>query len=321
MDSKLMMTHLQPFLDQLWLERGLSQLTRDSYASDLQLTQRWLQAPLSTGLSTGSGKNLNEATVDDLRAYLEFRQSQSDAHPEDPTVCFSTRTQARWLSALRRYYRWLVAEGLRENDPTALLVMPKPRRPLPKTLSAEQVLALLEAPKVEEVLGLRDRAMLELLYASGLRVTELISLKMPNLSLSEGVLRVLGKGQRERLVPMGEYALDWLQQYLTRARPTLMHGQVSDDVFISRRGKTMTRQNFFLRLKEYAQVIGLRPEQLSPHTLRHAFATHLLDGGADLRVVQMLLGHADLGTTQIYTHLSQARLRAVHRQHPRNLRA
>jgi integrase/recombinase XerD len=214
-----------------------------------------------------------------------------------------------------------VAEGLRENDPTALLVMPKPRRPLPKTLSAEQVLALLEAPKVEEVLGLRDRAMLELLYASGLRVTELISLKMPNLSLSEGVLRVLGKGQRERLVPMGEYALDWLQQYLTRARPTLMHGQVSDDVFISRRGKTMTRQNFFLRLKEYAQVIGLRPEQLSPHTLRHAFATHLLDGGADLRVVQMLLGHADLGTTQIYTHLSQARLRAVHRQHPRNLRA
>lgn len=224
------------------------------------------------------------------------------------------RSSARLLSSLRRFYRYLVREGRRKDDPTANIESPKLDRPLPHTLSESEVEALLAAPDTSSTVGLRDRAMLELLYASGLRVSELVSLETDRLNLSQGVVRVLGKGNKERLVPVGDEALTWLTRYRREARPELLRGKSSTRLFVSRKSPSITRQAFWYRLREYALRSGIRGH-ISPHTLRHAFATHLVNHGADLRVVQMLLGHSDLSTTQIYTHVARERLKQIHREH------
>lgn len=282
-------------LDRLWLERGISANTRASYASDLGLFARWL---------AGKGVALALAGEADVKEYLAAR-------------VHTARSQARLLSALRQFYRFLVADRARSDDPTARLDSPKLGRRLPKTLSEPQVTALLEAPDVSTALGLRDKAMLELMYASGLRVSELVQLTLPRVNVDQGVVQVIGKGGKERLVPMGEWAMDWTRRYLREARPDLADGAVSDWLFITARGGPMTRQNFWYLIKRHAQAADVHTP-LSPHVLRHAFATHLLEHGADLRSVQSLLGHADLSTTQIYTHVAQARLKELHaRHHPR----
>lgn len=283
------------FIDALMLEEGLSANTLDSYRRDLMGFLAWLGS---------KRRSLLGVTHEHLREYISARTS-GGARP---------RTSARLLSSLKRFYRYALREELTTRDPTALLESPKLGRPLPKTLSEEQVESLLNAPDVGTELGLRDRAMLETLYATGLRVSELVGLKLGQLGLTQGVVRVIGKGNKERLVPLGEEALAWLQRYLTEARPALIKRRATDAVFPTARGAAMTRQAFWHNLKRFAQVAGIRAA-LSPHTLRHAFATHLLNHGADLRVVQMLLGHADLSTTQIYTHVARARLKQLHAQH------
>lgn len=283
------------FLDNLWVERGVSDHTLSAYGSDL----RGLAGALSA-----SGRRLREARRDDLLAYLA-RRVQGGARP---------RTTARLLSSLRRFYRYLLREGRVEEDPTALIEAPKLGRPLPKSLTEGDVEALLAAPNVEEPLGLRDRAMLELLYACGLRVSELVGLKLPEVSLIQGVVRIFGKGGKERLVPMGEVSVEWLERYLRQARGELLGEHRSEAFFVTRRGDAMTRQQFWNLIKRYAIEAGIN-KPLSPHTLRHAFATHLLNHGADLRVLQMLLGHSDLSTTQIYTHVARERLKTLHAQH------
>ncbi len=286
---------VERFLDRLWLERGLSENTRASYRSDLHLFARWLQP---------HGVALGAAAEADIRSYLAARR-------------LNPRSQARLLSALRQFYRHLNADRQREDDPTARLDSPRMGLRLPKTLTEGDVERLLNAPEITNSLGLRDRAMLELMYASGLRVSELVQLKLTSADLRRGVVQVLGKGGRERLVPMGEIALDWIQRYLRDARPELADHSLADGLFLSRLGAPMTRHNFWQRLKHYAGNAGIRVP-ISPHSLRHAFATHLLEHGADLRAVQSLLGHADLSTTQIYTHVTRARLRELHaRHHPR----
>jgi integrase/recombinase XerD len=280
------------FLDRLWLERGISPNTRDSYGSDLRLLARWL-APRGVELATAG-----EA---DLKDYLAARTR-------------SARSQARLLSALRQFYRFLFADRACADDPTARIDSPKLGRRLPKVLGEAQVTALLEAPDPGTALGLRDRAMLELMYASGLRVSELVRLSLPRINVEQGVVHIVGKGGKERLVPMGEWAMDCTRRYLREARPELARGAASDWLFITARGAPMTRQNFWHLVKRYAAQAGIH-SALSPHVLRHAFATHLLEHGADLRAVQSLLGHADLSTTQIYTHVAQARLRDIHQKH------
>ncbi|HUP92601.1 MAG TPA: site-specific tyrosine recombinase XerD [Solimonas sp.] len=283
------------FVDRVWLERGLSPNTQSSYRSDLQLFARWL-APRGTALVAAG-----EA---DIRDYLAARGRKA-------------RSQARLLSALRQFYRALYAEQQRPDDPTARLDSPKLGRRLPGTLSEREVEALLAAPDIATHLGLRDRAMLELIYASGLRVSELVGLVLPRIDLRQGVVQVIGKGGRERLVPMGEPAMDWVRRYVGEARPALATGAASDWLFITARGEPMTRQNFWHLVRRHARAAGIT-RTLSPHTLRHAFATHLVEHGADLRSVQSLLGHADLSTTQIYTHVASQRLRELHaRHHPR----
>lgn len=286
---------LDRFLDTLWLESGLSRNTLSAYRSDLEALTVWLKGPP------------DKATRSQLQNYFAACVSQG-ARP---------RSTARMLSSLRRFYRYLLREGLITDDPSALLESPKLGRPLPKSLSEEQVEKLLQAPDTGTPLGRRDRAMLETLYATGLRVSELVSMKMQQVDLQSGVVRVLGKGDKERLVPLGEEAIEWLQRYLAEARPSLLHGHSSDALFPTTRGAAMTRQAFWHNLKRYAQIAGIETH-LSPHSLRHAFATHLLNHGADLRVVQMLLGHADLSTTQIYTHVARERLKSLHAlHHPR----
>jgi len=283
------------FLDALWLEDGLSRHTLGSYRTDLQLFQRAIAVPLRS------------ATTSDIQTYLAERVSQG-ARP---------RTTARLLSTLRRFYRYLVRERVISEDPTALLEGPKLGRSIPKSMSEEQVEKLLRVPAVETPLGLRDRAMLEVLYATGLRVSELVGLTLDQTNLDAGVVRVTGKGQKERLVPLGEEAISWVTRYLSDARPVLLNGRVSGALFPTARGRGLTRQAFWHNIKRYARAAGLDTLP-SPHTLRHAFATHLLNHGADLRVVQMLLGHADLSTTQIYTHVARERLKQLHsRHHPR----
>ncbi|MFA5938559.1 MAG: site-specific tyrosine recombinase XerD [Sinimarinibacterium sp.] len=283
------------FLDRLWLERGLARNTQASYRSDLMLFARWL-AP--------RGAALVRASEADIRDYLVARG-------------LNPRSQARLLSALRQFYRYLTADRQREDDPTARLDSPKQGLRLPKILSEQDVERLLAAPDVGTALGLRDRAMLELMYASGLRVSELVGLPRTGVDLRAGVVRVTGKGGKERLVPMGEEAMEWLRRYVAEARPELAHLGSPDGLFLTARSKTMTRHNFWRLIKVYAGRADIRAA-LSPHTLRHAFATHLLEHGADLRAVQSLLGHADLSTTQIYTHVAQARLREIHsKHHPR----
>ena len=286
---------LDRFIDTLWLESGLSRNTLSAYRSDLQALTAWLKGPP------------DKATRSQLQNYFASCVSQG-ARP---------RSTARMLSSLRRFYRYLLREGLITDDPSALLESPKLGRPLPKSLTEEQVEKLLQAPDTATALGLRDRAMLETLYATGLRVSELVSLKMQQVDLQSGVVRVVGKGDKERLVPLGEEAIEWLRRYLAEARPGLLHGHSSDALFPTARGAAMTRQAFWHNLKRYTQIAGIETH-LSPHSLRHAFATHLLNHGADLRVVQMLLGHADLSTTQIYTHVARERLKSLHaRHHPR----
>ncbi len=287
---------LERFLDALWMERGLSDHTLAAYRRDLQGLARWLEQH--------GGIALEAATRQDLLAYLHSRVS-AGAQP---------RTTARLLSSLRRFYRYLVREQLLTDDPSARIDSPKLGRGLPKALTEAEVEALLAAPDVDDPLGLRDRAMLEVLYASGLRVSELVSLEMYRVSLQQGVVRILGKGSKERLVPLGEEALSWLERYLAAARPVLVQGQGNAALFPTRRGAAMTRQAFWYLIRRYARQAGIT-SHLSPHTLRHAFATHLLNHGADLRVVQMLLGHSSLSTTQIYTHVARERLKALHAQH------
>lgn len=283
------------FLESLWLEKGLSAHTRAAYRSDLALFNGWLQA---------RDVQLPDAGRELILDHLAWRLSEG----------YKARSTARLLSGLRGFYRFLVREQLISRDPTLQIELPQLGRPLPKSLSEADVEALLNAPDLDDPIGLRDRAMLEVLYACGLRVSELTALTLEQINLRQGVLRVFGKGSKERLVPLGEEAIAWIERYSKEARPFLLDGRPSDVVFPSLRGEQMTRQTFWYRIKHQANVAGIS-KSLSPHTLRHAFATHLLNHGADLRVVQMLLGHSDLSTTQIYTHVAQARLQALHAQH------
>jgi integrase/recombinase XerD len=286
------------FCDVLWLEHGLSPHTIAAYRSDLLRMSRYL---------AGHDRDLRRATREDVRAYLAYRR-QTRAR---------AATAARLLSTLRRFYRYLLREKEIDADPTALIDSPKLPRALPRSLTEAQVKCLLEAPGTTTPLGLRDRAMLETLYATGLRVSELVGLTVGQVGLVQGVVRVVGKGDKERLVPLGEEAIAWLGRYQREARPELLKRRATDAVFVTLRGGPLTRQAFWHNIKRYARRAGIRAP-LSPHTLRHAFATHLLNHGADLRVVQMLLGHADLSTTQIYTHVARARLQELHaRHHPR----
>ncbi|MCL6688802.1 site-specific tyrosine recombinase XerD [Pseudomonas sp. R3.Fl] len=283
------------FLDALWLEKGLADNTRLAYGSDLALFNGWLGE---------QDVSLERAGRELILDHLAWRLAQG----------YKARSTARFLSGVRGFYRYCLREGLIAEDPTLQVELPQLGKPLPKSLSEADVEALLAAPETEDPLGLRDRAMLEVLYACGLRVSELVGLTLEQLNLRQGVVRVFGKGSKERLVPLGEEAIVWLERYLRNARDDLLGGRPSDVLFPSLRGEQMTRQTFWYRIKHHAKVAGIG-KSLSPHTLRHAFATHLLNHGADLRVVQMLLGHSDLSTTQIYTHIARARLQELHAQH------
>ncbi len=283
------------FLDAVWLERGLSANTLAAYRADLTALARWLeQRKVAIG----------KATRTDLLAFIAARV-EAGARP---------RSTARQLSSFRRFFRYLVREGEMRDDPTAQIAMPKIGRSLPKSLTEDEVEALLAAPAIDDPLGHRDRTMLEVLYATGLRVTELVNLKHSQINLNQGVLRIIGKGDRERLIPLGEEAVRWLQQFVRNPRVEILIERQTDYLFPTRRGDKMTRQAFWHIIKRYARKAGVQKE-LSPHTLRHAFATHLLNHGADLRVVQMLLGHSDLSTTQIYTHVARERMKELHAQH------
>jgi len=290
---------LDEFCDALWLEDGLSRNTLESYRRDLRLFCAWLSAD--------RGKTLLQAQRMDLLDYLAYK-FQRKARP---------RSAARLLSSLKRFYRFSLRENRIQADPTLQVESPKLPRSLPKILTEEDVDALLAAPNVETPLGLRDKSMLEALYASGLRVSELVTMQVGQLSQDMGVVRVVGKGSKERLVPVGEEALTWLRRYMDNARPQILAGRHVDALFVTSRGASMTRQAFWYLIRRYAAQAGIR-KGISPHTLRHAFATHLLNHGADLRVVQMLLGHADISTTQIYTHVARERLKQLHaKHHPR----
>ncbi len=289
---------LDRFNDALWLEHGLAQNSLAAYRSDLAHFAAWLEE---------RGGALLTAQAGDLQAYLAgFSLTAKPA------------SQRRLLSTWRRYYRHLLAQGRIAVDPTLPLETPLAAERFPKSLTEAQVDRLLATPDVDTPLGLRDRAMLELLYACGLRVSELTGLRTFEVSLAEGVLQVMGKGSKERLVPLGEDAAEWITRYLREARPVLLAGRSADALFVTRRAAPMTRQMFWRHIKHYGLQAGIEPTRLSPHTIRHAFATHLLNHGADLRVVQLLLGHADISTTQIYTHVARERLKALHaRHHPR----
>ncbi|WP_207063653.1 site-specific tyrosine recombinase XerD [Motiliproteus sp. SC1-56] len=286
---------IEAYLQELWLEKGLSSNSQAAYRRDLKTFAAWL-AP--------RGRDLLAAERGDLLAYLNYRLRQR----------LSAASTARMLSCLRGFYRFQLREERIEVDPTLQVDSPKQGRPLPKVLTEEEVERLLEAPDPQDPIGFRDRVMLELLYACGLRVSELVGLQLPELNLRQGLVRVTGKGGKERLVPLGEEAHGWLMHYLRQGRALLLGDPASEVLFPSQRGAQMTRQTFWYRIKHYAQLAGIT-KPLSPHTLRHAFATHLLNHGADLRVVQLLLGHSDLSTTQIYTHIAQQRLQSLHQAH------
>jgi integrase/recombinase XerD len=287
---------IEQFLDTLWLERNLSKNTMESYRLDLEALATWLNA-----------RNLDLLRVQslDLQSFLAERLDAG----------YKASSSARLLSVVRRIFQYFYREKLREDDPSAILSAPKLPQRLPKDLTEAQVDTLLQSPNVDQPIELRDKAMLEVLYATGLRVSELIGLTMSDVSLRQGAVRVVGKGDKERLVPLGEEAVYWIENYLQYGRPWLVNGQSIDILFPSNRSKQMTRQTFWHRIKYYAVIAGIDAEALSPHVLRHAFATHLLNHGADLRVVQMLLGHSDLSTTQIYTHVATERLKKLHQQH------
>lgn len=283
------------FLDALWLEKGLSDNTLQAYRSDLCAFGIWSETSKLTFV---------QILPEHINDYLVFLAEKGR----------SARSQARLLSCLRQLYAYLIREQSIASDPTALIPLPKTGRLLPKYLSEKDVDALIDAPDISTALGLRDRAMLEIIYASGLRVSELVGLQLSQLNLRQGVVRVQGKGDKQRLVPFGEQATDWIEKYLTESRPELLKQTQSDSLFVTNRKKSMTRQAFWHLIKKYALQSGIK-DSLSPHTLRHAFATHLLNHGADLRVVQMLLGHSDISTTQIYTHIAQSRLENIHAEH------
>lgn len=283
------------YLDAVWLEKGLSDNTLEAYRRDLKAFALWLEAEQYSLLC---------ASQAELNLFLGFYAKSAK----------SARSAARMLSCLRGFYRYQLRETRIKIDPTATIDSPKVGRSLPKSLSEQDVEELLDEPDTEDPLELRDRAMLELLYATGLRVTELVTLRLEQVGIAQGVIKVVGKGNKERLVPMGEEALSWLQKYVNAVRPTAPNADDCSTVFLSRRGGGMTRQTFWHRIKLYARRAGIS-KPLSPHVLRHAFATHLINHGADLRVVQMLLGHSDLSTTQIYTHVAQERLKSLHAEH------
>lgn len=295
---------IENFIDHLWMENGLSENTLSAYRNDLAGFALWL------GVQHALLKNATTSMIQDFLAHNYQLQQKR-------------RSVARLLSTLRRFYLYLQRENLVSEDPTHLLESPKGERSLPVSLNEQQVDDLLAAPDVNSDLGLRDRAMLEMLYATGLRVSELISLQTSQISLQQGVIRVIGKGDKERLVPVGEEALEWLAKYYQQSRPQLLtkiiskqkHAGQSSEIFVTKRGGAMTRQAFWYMVKRYALIAGIATDHLSPHTLRHAFATHLLNHGADLRVVQMLLGHSDISTTQIYTHVADQRLRDMYKNH------
>lgn len=287
------------FLDAIWAENGLAQPTLDSYRRDLELLARF------RGANAGGLAHADRAALFD---YLAWRSKQG----------YSPRSNARLLSALRAFYAWLVRKGERNDDPTALLEPPKLPRSLPKALAESQIEALLAAPDTATPLGLRDRAMLELMYAAGLRVSELVNLPATAVNLRQGVLRVMGKGSKERLVPLGEEAQHWLERYLAHARPLLAGKRSLAPLFLSANGEAPSRQQFWQLVKRYAALAGIDPARISPHGLRHSFATHLLNHGADLRALQMLLGHSSLSTTQIYTLVAREQLKQLHaKHHPR----
>jgi integrase/recombinase XerD len=287
---------IEAYLDALWMEKGLAENTLAAYRRDLSHYEVWL--------ARERGHTLLDSSDTDLMGYLGWRLEQGH----------SARSTARFLSCLRGFFRYQLREGVIERDPTLDVDSPKLGRPLPKSLGEAEVEALLAAPGLDDPVEYRDRAMLELLYACGLRVSELVGLQLVQLGLNQGVVRILGKGGKERLVPMGEEAQSWLQRFLNGTRADLLGGRPSEVVFPSRRGSQMTRQAFWYRIKLYAARAGIT-SALSPHTLRHAFATHLLNHGADLRVVQLLLGHSDLTTTQIYTHVARERMKELHATH------
>ena len=281
------------FIDALWLESGLSKNTLSAYRSDLNGLSHFI-----------SPKSLLSVDQADIQKFLAFLLAQGT----------KSSSSARVLSTLRRFYRYQIRENNIASDPCAQVRSPKQGRPLPKAMSEQQVTDLLNAPDVKTSLGLRDRAMLETLYATGLRVSELVELTLLEVNCTVGVVRIVGKGNKERLVPLGEQAIEWLEKYLQEARSCLLKQKVSDALFVTARGSSMSRQAFWYLIKKHALVAGI-DQGLSPHTLRHAFATHLINHGADLRSVQMLLGHADLSTTQIYTHIARERLQSLHAQH------
>ena len=286
-------TVIDQFLDALWLERGLSENTLSAYRSDLYSYSDWL---------IKASADLLQSRPEDILGYLASLNSKS------------ARTSARRLSTLRRFFQYLAREGHINHDPSARIAAPRIGRPLPKSLTEEEVESLLAAPDTTTAIGLRDRAMLEVLYATGLRVSELVGLQLGQVNLRQGVVRVIGKGNKERLVPLGEEAVDWLEKFIRQGRAELLPGAPVATLFPSRRGRMMTRQTFWYALRRYAVLAGIT-KALSPHVIRHAFATHLLNHGADLRVVQMLLGHSDISTTQIYTHVARERLKNLHAEH------
>jgi len=291
------MDPLESFIDGIWSERGLSVATLDAYRRDIESLRRWLEEH--------GRKNLTQVGAEDLHAYLAWRGEQG----------VSLRTLSRQLSSIRQFCRWMVRQSLRQDDPSEQIDAPRLTRQLPGSLSEMEMERLLQAPDVTTAFGLRDRAMLELMYGSGLRVSELVNLSLGQVNLNLGLLRLVGKGAKERVIPLGEEAADWLLRYLGDARPRLLKpGRDSDSVFLSVRGRAMSRQAFWQHLKQYLLRAGIS-SSFTPHSLRHAFATHLLNHGADLRSLQMLLGHSDLSTTQIYTHVAQARLQELHRRH------
>jgi len=287
---------IDQFLDAVWVEQGLSENTLSAYGSDLRIFAKWL-----------AGRSMLEVDGGDLSGFLASRYKEG----------IGNRSSARILSSLRRFYGYYIRENSITVDPTALIEAPHIGRPLPASLSEKDVELLLDAPEVTNALGFRDRTMLEMLYATGLRVSELVNLKFEQISFRQGVVRIIGKGNKERLVPVGEEAMSWLESYMSQARKDILGERQCDYLFVTNRGDNMTRQAFWHIIKRHAKKAGISKE-LSPHTLRHAFATHLLNHGADLRVVQLLLGHSDLSTTQIYTHIARERLKELHsKYHPR----
>jgi integrase/recombinase XerD len=289
-------TLIDQFLDAIWVEQGLSENTLSAYGSDLRIFARWLK-----------DKSLLDVNTAILSSFLANRYQEG----------IGSRSSARILSSLRRFYGYYIRENSITIDPTALIDSPHIGRPLPYSLTEADVEILLNAPETATTLGFRDKTMLEMLYATGLRVSELVNLTLDQVSLRQGVVRIVGKGNKERLVPVGEEAMDWMERYLNESRLTLLAGRQCSYVFVTNRGDNMTRQAFWHIIKRHALKAGIS-KTLSPHTLRHAFATHLLNHGADLRVVQLLLGHSDLSTTQIYTHIARERLKELHtKYHPR----